>query len=161
MRECMRWWSCVFVAVVSIGAGRIGASVGPQVTIEQRARGAERIVVASIADIRAGYERNQYGDELIVTHAKLTIEEAIKGGTEPATVAVDGGTVNGMTLRVSNLPMLNRGERAVFFLARGTNGEFRPHLNGLGILKLDSTNHVRGSSLSLDDIRQMAHASGR
>ena len=157
-----RQWHCVFAAVLVVAGGRLVASAGqPPGTIEQRAQGAERIVVASIADIRAAYERNAYGDELIVSHASLTLEEVIKGNRDTATVAVTGGTVNGITLRVSSLPTLSPGERAVFFLNRRSDGEYVPHLQGQGILKLDATNHVKGSSLSLDDIRRMARADAR
>ena len=156
-----RQWSCVFAAVLVVAGGRLAASGQPPVPIEERARGAERIVVASIADIRAAYESNTYGDELIVSHASLAIEEAIKGNREKATVAVTGGTVNGITLRVSSLPTLSPGERAVFFLNRRSDGEYVPHLQGQGILKLDATNHVKGSSLSLDEIRRMARPDAR
>jgi len=36
-----------------------------------------------------------------------------------------------------------------------------PHLKGLGILKLETNNQVRGSSLRLDDIRRMAQGAGK
>lgn len=156
-----RQWSCAVAAVITVAGGRLAATTGQPVTIQERARGAERVVVASIAEIRAAYERNAFGDELIVSHASLALEEVIKGNRDKATVAVEGGTVNGVTLRVSSLPVLSPGERAVFFLDRGPKGEYLPHLNGQGILKLDSTNHVKGSSLSLDDIRRMARPDAR
>jgi hypothetical protein len=157
-----RQWSCVFAAVIVAAGGELAASAGQQpASIEERARGAERIVVASIADIRAAYESNEYGDELIVSHASLTLEEVIKGNSDKATVAVVGGTVNGITLRVSSLPTLSPGERAVFFLNRRPDGEYVPHLQGQGILKLDATNRVKGSSLSVDDIRHMARPAAR
>jgi hypothetical protein len=146
----------VFAAVIAVGGGGLAAYGQPPVTIQERARGAERVVVASIGDIRAAYETNTYGDELIVSHASLRLEEVIKGNSDKATVAVTGGTVNGITLRVSSLPTLTPGERAVFFLDRRADGEYVPHLQGQGILKLDATNHVKGSSLSLEDIRRMA-----
>ena len=84
------------------------------------------------------------------------LEEVIKGNSEKVTVAVVGGTVNGITLRVSSLPTLSAGERAVFFLNHRPNDECIEHLKGQGILKLDATNHVKGSRLSLDDIRRSA-----
>ncbi len=124
--------------------------------IQDRARGAERVVVASVAETHANYHRNQFGDNLIVTHARLVVEEAIKGEHGPVTIAIEGGTVDGITLHVSSLPLLARGERAVFFLTAGANGEFAPYLRGQGILKLDATNHVKGTSLALDDVRRMA-----
>jgi hypothetical protein len=151
----------VFAALIVVAGGGLAASTGQPVTIQERARGAERVVVATVSDIRAAYETNAYGDELIVSHASLTLEEVIKGNSDKVTVAVEGGTVNGITLRVSSLPTLSRGERAVFFLNRGPSGEYLPHLKGQGILKLDATNHVKGSSLSLDDIRRMARPDAR
>ena len=156
-----RQWRGVFAALILVAGGGLGASTGQPVTIQERARGAERVVVASVSEIRAAYERNAYGDELIVSHATLALEEVIKGNSEKATVVVEGGTLNGVTLRVSSLPALSRGERGVFFLNRRPDGEYAPHLNGQGILKLDAANHVKGSSLSLDDIRRMARPDAR
>ena len=137
-------------AVPSLAAG------GGQVPIPERARGAARVVVATVADTTARYERNEFGDALIVTYAALQVEETVKGPAGPATVAVEGGTVNGITMRVSSLPALAKGERAVFFLTPGRQGEFRPHLRGQGILKLDAQNKVANSSLTLDEIRRLA-----
>jgi hypothetical protein len=54
---------------------------------------------------------------------------------------------------VSDLPSLDVGERAVFFLDETASGGHRPHLRGLGILKLDDAGRVRGTNLTLDDIR--------
>jgi hypothetical protein len=133
-----------------------------QATIEERARGAERVVVATVTGITSKYERNEFGDELIVSHATLAVEEAVKGISETVTtLEYEGGTVNGITLHVSSLPVLNRGERAVFFMTRGKQGQFKPHLRGQGILKLDAKNHVQGSSLTLDDVRRMTRQQGR
>ena len=145
--------SCWWVAVAAVS---LTASVQRPATIQERAHGAERVVVASVADTTAAYERNQFGDNLIVTHARLAVEEAIKGAGGPVTLAIEGGTVNGITLHVSSLPSLARGERGVFFLTPGPNGRFVPYLRGQGILKLDTTNHVKGTTVSLDDVRRMA-----
>ena len=139
-----------------VAAGVCVSAAGAQpVGITERARGAQRIVVATVTETTARYERNEFGDELIVTYAQLSIEEFVKGPSGPATLALEGGTVDGITLRVSSLPSLVRGERAVFFLTPGRNGEFRPHLRGQGVLKLDAANRVRGSSLTLDEIRSL------
>lgn len=148
--------SLILLGFVACAAAPLAASIQKPASIQERANGAERVVVASVAETSANYERNQFGDNLIVTHARLAVEEAIKGAAGPATVAIEGGTVNGITLHVSGLPSLSRGERAVFFLTPGPNGQFVPYLQGQGILKLDATNHVRGTTVSLDDVRRMA-----
>ena len=159
MRSYARW-TCVLTAIVTMSA-TVDAGVVRPVPLPERARGASRIVVATVGDITAGYQRNAFGDELIVSHARLKVEERLKGTAGDVTLALEGGTVNGITLRVSDLPTLAAGERAVFFLTAMPNGEFAPHLRGQGILKLDATNHVRGSSLSLDEIRYIAAAVNR
>jgi hypothetical protein len=125
--------------------------------IPERAHGADRIVVASIREVHADYQRNEWGDELIVSHAALAVEEALKGDRPTELVVdVEGGTVNGVTLSVSTLPHVKRGERAVFFLTRGKTGGYTPYLRGYGILKLDASDTVAGSSLTLQDIRRMS-----
>ena len=125
------------------------AAAGQPVTIPERARGAARVVVATVAETSARYERNEFGDELIVTYAHLHVEETVKGPAGPAVLALEGGTIDGITMRASSLPALAKGERAVFFLTPGASGEFRPHLRGQGILKLDANDRVPGSSLTL------------
>ena len=152
----VRRWGVVAGAIATVLSGV--AAAGQAVPIEERARGAARVVIATVAETQARYERNEFGDEVIVTHARLTVEEAVKGPMEPAVLAIEGGTVDGITMRVSSLPTLSKGERAVFFLAPGRGGEFSPHLRGQGILKLDSTNHVRGSSLSVDEVKRLVRA---
>jgi hypothetical protein len=160
-----RWMAALALALAASDQGLIAADQQPvpgqqPVPIEERARGAERVVVATVADVSSRYERNEFGDELIVSRATLALEEVLKGTTEPATLVYEGGTVDGITLHVSSLPALARGERAVFFMTRGKQGELRPHLRGQGILKLDRTNHVQGSSLTLDDVRRMSRGQG-
>jgi hypothetical protein len=153
-------------ALVLAGAvgGNVGAaalSPGQPATIQERARGAAKVVVATVVETSARYERNEFGDELIVTQAELAVEEAIKGSSEPVTMEIEGGTVDGITMRASDLPAIAKGERAVFFLTRGKGGRMAPHLRGQGILKLDSADRIRGSSLTLQDIRQMAREAGK
>jgi hypothetical protein len=68
------------------------------------------------------------------------------------TVTVEGGTVGDLTLRVSDMQELKEGERAVFFLdADGISNV--PHGRGRGILKLDDNDHVQGSTLTLDQVK--------
>ena len=160
----MRRLSGVVIAIV-IGCGAVAASAsGPAIPIQDRARGAERVVVANVADLGATFETNEFGDRLIVSHVTLSVDESLKGRPE-RTLEVDvlGGTVGDVTLEVSSLPRLARGERAVFFLKRdGRTGRYVPHLRGQGILKLDDQDRVERSSLDLNSIRELvASAAGR
>jgi hypothetical protein len=130
----------------------------PATPLAERARGAARVVVATVTETEAALEVNEHGDELIVTRARLRVEEALKGSADAAVITVEGGTLDGVTMRASTLPSLTRGERAVFFLEPGKRGELRPHLRGRGILKLDSHETVPGSSLTLSEIRKAVRA---
>ena len=153
-------WSFVLAGALAIAAPSVAAQVGQPRTIQERARGAARVVVATVTETTSRHERNEYGDNLIVTRAELTVDEAVKGPAGPATLMIEGGTVDGITMRVSDLPSLKKGERAVFFLAPGRDGEFQPHLRGQGILKLDKDNRVPESSLTLAEIRRLAASEG-
>ena len=146
----------MLAALMAVPPGQLSAS-GLPVPIPDRARGAERVVVARIADLHATFETNEFGDQLIVSHVKLEVEESLKGRAEPLVdIDVLGGTVGDLTLEVSTLPRLTRGERAVFFLARDKHtGKLVPHLRGQGILKLESDNRVKRSSLDLPTIKQL------
>ena len=143
---------------LAVGVSAAAGTGSQPVGIQERAQGAAQVVVATVAETTARYERNEFGDELIITYAKLAVEEAIKGTADEKTLSLEGGTVEGITLRVSDLPALSKGERAVFFLKQKGNGTFEPHLRGQGILKLDERDHVRGSSLTLDEVRRMARS---
>jgi len=131
-----------------------GASDGRAVPLEERAQGASQIVVATVASVTPRWAENAFGDRLIISRVSLRVSETLKGVSAP-TVAMDleGGTLDGLTLRVSNLPALGTGRRAVFYLNATPGGVYRPHLAGLGILELDDADFVRGSSLRLDTVR--------
>ena len=78
--------------LAALGASvTLSAAIVQPATIQQRAHGAQRVVVASVVDTTANYQRNQFGDNLIVTHARLAIEEAIlaRSPTIVYTVMVD------------------------------------------------------------------------
>lgn len=133
----------------------VSAEVGPPPDIASRAKGAGRIVVARVADVRAQFATNRFGDQLIISTAVLEVTETLKGAPQSALqVEIEGGTVGDLTLKVSDLPSLREGERAVFFLDAGTGGVSLPHGRGRGILKLSQTDQVENSGLSLGQLRQ-------
>lgn len=139
-----------FLAFVSLSA-----DIAPPTDIPMRARGAGRIVVAQVSDVRAQFASNEFGDQLIVSTAVLEVAETLKGA--PASVLeveYEGGTVGDLTLKVSDLPTLEPGERAVFFLDAGRGPGFVPHDRGRGILKLSPDDEVAETSMSLETVRQ-------
>ena len=132
------------------------------VSIPERFRTADAAVVARITAVRPAYERNQWGDELIISHTVLAVEEALKGAPgQSVAFDVEGGTVGEITLRVSDMPEVKVGDRGVFFLKRGRSSAHVPHLRGQGILLLDESDRVRGTNLTLGEIRGMARGGGQ
>jgi hypothetical protein len=74
---------------------------------------------------------------------------------------VEGGTVGDLTLQVSDMPSIEVGERAVFFLDRRPSGTRQLHGRGLGMLKLDANDRVQGTNLTLEDVRRAVRAAGQ
>jgi len=63
-----------------------------------------------------------------------------------------------LTLNVSDLPALHRGDRGVFFLTTTKTTVHRPHDRGFGIVKLDASNHVAGSTTTLAEVKAAVRA---
>lgn len=128
------------------------------------ARGAQRVVIATVTHVEPVFQVNEHGDQLIVSRTYLRVDEVLKGGrpaeSQDVVMEVEGGTLGDVTLTVSDLPVMARGERAVVFLRQNSRGAMVPHERGHGILKLDSSDNVRGSGLNLAAIRR-AVASAR
>jgi hypothetical protein len=87
----------------------------------------------------------------------VAVDETLRGPSLPSVnVEVEGGTIGDLTLNVSDLEPMVPGDRAVFYLARDRRGAFVPHLRGQGLLKLDRSDRVRDSAVTLSDIRRAA-----
>jgi hypothetical protein len=147
--------------IVCLCCGLLGADLaaranqGPPVPLAERARGAELVVVGRVALVAPLWQVNEFGDRLIVSVVRVVVSETLKGQPLPTVdVAVEGGTIGELTLRVSDQMSFSPGERAVFYLKRTALGTFVPHLRGEGLLKLDAANRVSGSSLTLEHIRR-------
>ena len=106
----------VVFAVCLIVPNLFASSDGQPVDLTGRAKAAERIVVANVSDVHTSMTRNQHGDQLIVSHVILDVTETLKGAkSNVLSVDVEGGTIGDLTLRVSDMPEIQKGERAVFF----------------------------------------------
>jgi hypothetical protein len=145
-----------------LAATSISASIDAPVDIPERGKGADRVVVATVLTVAPAVERNAFGDQVIVSHTQLLVEETVKGdGPQLVALDVEGGTVGNLTMRVSDMELVGSGDRAVFFLRKHPSGRFVPHLRGLGILKLDRENRVLRSSLTLRDIKNLVQLGHR
>jgi len=149
---------------VWLGMGSVGvsASHGRPASIEERTRGAQKVVVARARAVNAAWRTNIHGDRLIVSRVVLDVEESLKGAS-PASVSMEiaGGTIDGVTLRVSGVPQIHPGERGVFFLDESAPTVYTPHLDGDSILMLDAGDVADGTTLRLQDLRRAVRAVAR
>ena len=146
----------VLVVAICLLAGHAVAQDAP-VPLAERARGAERVVVGRVTSVNPMWQTNEFGDRLIVSVVSVTVDETLKGPSQAAVdVEVEGGTIGELTLHVSDLESFTPGDRAVFYLRRSPRGAFVPHLRSQGLLKLDPSDRVRGSSDTLTDVRRAA-----
>ncbi len=161
MAPATRGSLCLCLFLCTLGIGRLMATSQIAVPLAERARGAERVVVGRVTSVTSDWQVNEFGDRLIVSVVRVSVSETLKGDAVPTVdVDVEGGTIGTLTLRVSDQLSFAPGERATFFVRRNARGRFVPHLRGQGLLKLDSSNRVPGSSLTLDRIRREV-AAGR
>jgi hypothetical protein len=143
-------WCCIWV-------GPLGAAVGRGVPLDERVRGAERVIVGTALSIAARWHDTPSGDRIIVSRLLVRVDETWKGSTsETVWVDVDGGTLNGVTLRVSGIETVEEGERAVWLLDRAGDSVYAPHLRGMGILPIDERDRIRGTRVALSDVRAAA-----
>jgi hypothetical protein len=147
------------VAVYIVGCTAVLSAQGVPAPLPDRARGAERVVVGRVASSQSVWRVNEQGDRLIVSVLRVVASETLKGASESAIdVEVEGGTIGDLTLKVSDLPALVPGDRAVFYLRRNARGAMVPHGRGEGVLKLDTSDRVPGTSLTLDEVRRTVRA---
>ena len=151
----------VMSIVVLMSAALLSASVGPPQGVGERAKKAQKIVVAKVVGVESSFGVSQHGDQLILSRVMLAVEETLKGPhAEAMAVTIEGGTVGDLTLKVSDMPVLQPGERAVMFL----DSRFDEHVptdRGNGVLKLDRGNKVDGTAVTLDDVRDIVRGAGR
>ena len=151
----MRAAVCLVVCLGIAASARAQDAV--PVPLAERARGSERVVVGRVTTVEPTWRTNEFGDRLIVSVVSVAVDETLRGPVQPTvTVEVEGGTIGDLTLHVSDLEPLATGDRAVFYLARNPRGVLVPHLRGQGLLKLDRADRVRGSTVTLADIRRTA-----
>ena len=154
---------CVLALLgIVVASLSVSADVGPPVDIATRANGASRVVVARVVDVRSRFTANRFGDQVIVSTAVLDVSENLKGAAaRMLDVEFEGGTVGDITLKVSDLPSLAPGERAMFFLDADSAGVLIPHDRGRGIVKLGPDDRVENSAVTLADLRRQVRDAAR
>lgn len=142
------------LAFAAMATATLFASSGPPIDVGTRAKGAEQIVVGKVLNVSSRFDTSPWGDQLIVSDVTVQVEETLKGNPNAtALVTLEGGSVGDLTLNVSDMPSVEKDDRAVLFLKQTPAGGHVPWGRGYGVLMLDSTNHVVGSDVTLDDVK--------
>ena len=147
--------------LVCLGASLFNTIAHAQrdVSVDERTRGSEQVVVGRVASVTPVWRNNDFGDRLITSIVHVIVEETLKGASQQTVdVEVEGGTIGDLTLRVSDLDTFATGDRAVFYLAHSRRGTLVPHLRGLGLQKIDQAGRIRGSNVTLDQVRREVRA---
>ena len=154
--------SALVLLVVCLGAASASASNGRPLDVDARARAAQRVAIATVSDVEGGhFAVNEFGDRLIVTRVWLQVEETLKGPYAPVlALDVEGGSIGDLRLEVSDMPVLKRGDRAVFFLDARRDAHV-PNGRDHGILRLDATERLVGHDLTLADVRARVRGAQR
>ena len=149
------FWLPLFVLLSSSSVGADQATERAEVL--RRLRAAHHAVVGTVVDVQPRLERTRHGDVLIVSQIAVDVAENVVGQTSSRVLFdLEGGTLNGFTLKVSDLPELRRGHRALFLLRDVVKGRLGLADRGASILPLTPDDTVAGSTLTLRDVRQLA-----
>jgi hypothetical protein len=124
--------------------------------LADRARGASRIVIGRVLEVNARFGTNAAGDRLIFSDVLLEVSETLKGAPASlVTMTLEGGAIGDLSLEVSDMPAIKRGDRGIYFLQSGRPGEWLPYQRGAGILKMDAADRVEKTSLSVAQVRTL------
>ena len=152
---------CVLAAIVCFSTTLAWASDGPPVPVETRAKGSQMVVLATVTNVNSRFGTNSFGDQIILSDVQVDVAETLKGQANATlTVTVEGGQINDLTLKVSDMPVMRPGERAVFFLERSASSLVL-HGRGSGVLKVDSADRIPDINLTVDDVKRAVRAAGR
>lgn len=146
----------LFISLALAGGVTTAASgdTARSAALDERLRGAEKVLVAVVRRADPRWEQNAFGDRLIVSRIRLDVQEVLKGSSTPVEwLQVEGGTLDGLTLHSSASPVLRPGDRALFFVTEDGSGLHRQYREGEGVLLLDRNNRVRGADIGLHEIR--------
>jgi hypothetical protein len=147
----------LFTLLAVLPATTAADQASDRVELARRLRSADRAVVATVQSVEPRLVRNRHGDVLIVSKLWLGVSEVVRGSSiSSVSVDVEGGTLGGMTMRVSDLPEMKPGARALFLLGQLPDGSARLVNRGESILGIGPDDRLPGTDLSLRDVREVA-----
>ncbi len=78
---------------------------------------ATHVLIGKVKNVYSYYDGNEWGDYLIFSRVDVKVEQKLKGKTnDEVSFVVEGGTVGEMTLKVSNYPLFEEGEKIKLYL---------------------------------------------
>lgn len=144
---------------ISLTATSAVAKVDGRLDVAEKSRGSERVVLGTVTDVTSEFGENDHGDRLILSRVTVRVDETMKGVHEGAVVVtLEGGTVGDLKLVVSDMPTLERGNRAVMFLTNSPAGEHKPYGRGSGVVEIGPDGNALESDLTVDGIRAAVKA---
>ena len=144
----------ICVAVVTVRA-----AVDVPLELPESARAATKIVLATVTHQEAVFGESAFGDQLILTHVTLQVDETMKGAHQAdVVVTLEGGTIGDLTLDVSDMPKMTDGQRAVLFLTSDPTGEYVPYGRGSGVMEVDASDNVPDIGLTVAELRASVKA---
>ncbi len=128
MGNAMRSWRESVAALLLAGVGvpflvsAVEATTVKQLSLEQMARGSQRIILGRCVSRETYWNKNR---TRILTATRFAVTEDLKGAFRgTATVVTVGGTVDGLTLVVSGTPSFREQEEVLLFLEAGKSGNW-------------------------------------
>ena len=85
------------------------------VRLETLVQESDRIVRGKVISLAYRAGTNEYGDELIYTDVSIRVAEALKGDRSDLLLTVEGGTLNRLSLVLSDSPEFQVGEEVLVF----------------------------------------------
>lgn len=88
-----------------------------KMSLERLTGGADAVFVGEVENVRAEWSRD---GRLILSLAVLRVQESLKGERPGSRIVVQtkGGSLDGLTLKVSDAPVFRRGEKVLVFLKK-------------------------------------------
>jgi len=150
----------VLLTVVALTAATVTAHSASrrEVPLDERVRGAERIIAGHVMMVKSEFTTNEFGDRLIVTRTRVVVSEVLKGRVTSSTMEVDleGGTVGQLRLQVSDMPEVRPGDHVVLMLRESPMGRQVPSMRGQGVFKFNRQGRDDEQGITLEDIRAAA-----
>jgi hypothetical protein len=143
----------VFVLLSMIFIASLAFAMEVPVTLEKLTHDSDRIVRGKVMSLAAHKGSNEYGDELIYTDVVVRTDEALKGDRSQLKLTVEGGTLEGVTLAVSDTPEFHVGEEIIVFARKDVTG-FRPTYRGQSKYTVSSDGMIRPKSMHYNEFKR-------